>query len=46
MKFLIFFQKMDSLKFYGKPMHRTDDSSDDESDNLDDYVYETESREL
>ena len=37
---------MDSPKFYGKPLHRTDDSSDDESDDLDHSVYETESTEL
>ena len=37
---------MDSSRFYGKPMHRADDNSDDENDNLKDSVYKTESSEL
>ena len=37
---------MDKTRFYGKPMHRADDSSDDERDDLEDSVYETESSEL
>ena len=37
---------MDSSKFYEKPMHRVDNRSDDESDNLEDSVYETERIEL
>ena len=37
---------MDSSKFYEKPMHRVDNRSDDESDNLEESVFETESSEI
>ena len=46
MKILDFFQKMDNSRFYSKPMHQADDSSDDQSDNLKDSLYEAGSSEL
>ena len=37
---------MDSFRLYGKLIHQADDSSDDETDNLEQSVYETNSSEL
>ena len=39
------FQKMDSFTFYGKPMNRAHDTSDDESENLEDSDYQVGSSE-
>ena len=33
------FQKMDSFRFYGKPINRAHDTSNDESGNLEDSDY-------
>ena len=39
------FQKMDSFRFYGKPMYRAHDTSDDEIENLEDSDYQVGSSE-
>ena len=46
MKFFdFFFHKLDISRFYGKPMHRADDSLDDESENVEGFVNEAGSSE-
>ena len=46
MKSFDFFQKTVRSRFHGKPIHRTDDSSDDESDNLEVSAYEAGTSEI